>query len=195
MDHSTIHRWVVHFTPLILGRFDRRKRAVTGKWHADETYIKVRGQWMYLHRAIDRAGDTVDSRFSQHRDLVAANRFFTKAIERRGRPQRMVIDGSQTNREANVSCDMISRLRERRHIHTKPIRIRQSQHLNNRTEPDHRRITRRVRPMLGFKAFSSATITLAGIEMVQMMRKREGRYSCNPSPSLAEQFHALVDAF
>ena len=61
MDHSTIHRWVVHFTPLILGRFDRRKRAVTGKWHADETYIKVRGQWMYLYRAIDSVGDTVDS--------------------------------------------------------------------------------------------------------------------------------------
>ena len=195
MDLSTIHRWVVHFTPLILGRFDRRKRAVTGKWHADETYIKVRGQWMYLHRAINRAGDTVDFRFSQHRDLLAAKRFFSKAIERHGPPQRIVIDGSQTAREANTSCDMISRLRERRHIHTKPIRIRQSQDLNNRIEQDHRRIKRRVRPMLGFKAFSSATITLAGIEMVQIMRKRQGRCSCNPSPSPAEQFHAPVEAF
>jgi len=195
LDHSTIHRWVVHFSPLILDRFNRRKRAVTGKWHTDETYIKVRGQWMYLYRAIDSVGDTVDFWFSQHRDLAAAKRFFTKATERHGRPQRIVIDGSQTNREAIISSDMISRLQERRRLHTKPIRIRQSQYLNNRIEQDHRRIKRRVRPMLGFKAFSSATITLAGIEMVQMMRKRQGRYSYSPSPSLAEQFHALADAF
>lgn len=195
VDHSTIHRWVVHFSPLILDRFNRRKRSVTGKWHADETYIKVRGQWMYLYRAIDSVGDTVDFWFSQHRDLAAARRFFTKAIERHGRPQRIVIDGSQTNREAVISCDMISRLQERRYIHTKPIRIRQSQYLNNRIEQDHRRIKRRVRPMLGFKTFSSATITLAGIEMVQMMRKQQGRYSYNPSPSLAQQFAALAAAF
>lgn len=86
-------------------------------------------------------------------------------------------------------------LQEKRHLHTKPIRIRQSQYLNNRIEQDHRRIKRRVRPMLGFKAFSSATITLAGIEMVQMMRKRQGRYSYNPNPSLAEQFDILAAAF
>ena len=106
-----------------------------------------------------------------------------------------MIDGSQTNREAIISCDRTSRLQERRRLHTKPIRIRQSQYLNNRIEQDHRRIKRRVRPMLGFKAFSSATITLAGIEMVHMMRKRQGRFSYNPSPSLAEQFDALAAAF
>lgn len=150
---------------------------------------------MYLYRAIDSVGDTVDLWFSQHRDLAAAKRFFTKAIERHGRPHRIVIDGSQTNRKAIISSDMISRLQERRRLHTKPIRIRQSQYLNNLIEQDHRRIKRRVRPMLGFKAFSSATITLAGIEMVQMMHKRQGRCSYNPSPSLAEQFQALADAF
>lgn len=61
VDHSTIHRWVVHFAPLLLECFNQRKRAVTGKWHVDETYIKVRGRWMYLYRAIDSVGDTVDS--------------------------------------------------------------------------------------------------------------------------------------
>ncbi|WP_339757289.1 IS6 family transposase [uncultured Hoeflea sp.] len=194
VDHSTVHRWVVHFSPLIFDRFNRRKRSVTGKWHADETYIKVRGQWMYRYRAIDSVGDTVDSWFSQQ-NLAAAKRVFTKAIERHGRPQRIVIDGGQTNREAIISCDMISRLQERLHLQTKPILIRQSQDLNNRIEQDHRRIKRRVRPILGFKSFSSATIPLAGIEMVQMMRKRQGRYSHNPNPSLAEQFDALAVAF
>ena len=104
---------------------------------------------MYLYRAIDSVGDTVDFWLSQHRDLAAAKRFFTKAIERDGRLQRIVIDGSQTNREAIISCEMTSRLQERRHIHTKPIRARQSQQLNNRIEQDHRRIKPRVRPMLG----------------------------------------------
>ena len=70
VDHSTIHRWVVHFAPLLLERLSRRKRAVTGKWHIDETCIKVRGLWMYLYRAIDSVGDTVEFFFSEHRDLV-----------------------------------------------------------------------------------------------------------------------------
>lgn len=90
---------------------------------------------------------------------------------------------------------MISRLQEQSHQSLKPIRIRQSRYLNNRIEQDHRRIKRRVRPMLGFKAFTSAAVTLAGIEMVQMMRKRQGRYAYNPSPSLAEQFDIMAAAF
>jgi putative transposase len=64
VDHSTIHRWTVHFSPLLLKRFNQRKRAVTSKWHTDETYIKVRGRWMYLYRAIDSVGDTVEFWFS-----------------------------------------------------------------------------------------------------------------------------------
>lgn len=131
IDHSTIHRWVVHFAPLLLDRFNRRKRAVTRKWHVDETYIKVRGQWMYLYRAIDSVGDTVEFYFSEHRDLQAARRFFSKALERHGRPERVVIDGSQTNREAIVSCDTTNQLQDRCRRRPKPIRIRQSQYLTD----------------------------------------------------------------
>jgi hypothetical protein len=86
IDHSTIHRWVVHFSPLLLKQFNRRKRSVGSKWHMDETYVKVRGQWMYLYRAIDSVGDTVEFRFSEHRDLPAAKRFLRKALERHGQP-------------------------------------------------------------------------------------------------------------
>jgi putative transposase len=192
VDHSTIHRWVVHFAPLLLECFIRRKRAVTGKWHVDETYIKVRGRWMYLYRAIDSVGDTVEFHFSEHRDLPAAKRFFRKALERHGRPDRVVIDGSQTNREAIVSCDATHRSQDCSRCWLKPIRIRQSQYLNNRIEQDHRRIKRRVRPMLGFKSPISASITLSGIEMVHMMRKRQARFAFNPDPSLAEQFTILA---
>ncbi|MBZ9799095.1 IS6 family transposase [Mesorhizobium sp. ES1-4] len=194
LDHSTIHRWVVHFSPLLLKRFNQRKRAVTRKWHADETYIKVRGRWMYLYRAIDSVGDTVEFWFSEHRDLPAARRFFRKALARHGRPDRIVIDGSQTTREAIVSYDATNRLQHRSRRRPAPIRIRQSQYLNNRIEQDHRRIKRRVRSMVGFKSFASAVATLGGIEMIHMVRKRQARYAYNPDPSIAEQFEIIAAA-
>ncbi|MCO5066716.1 MAG: IS6 family transposase [Rhizobiaceae bacterium] len=192
IDHSTIHRWVVHFSPMLLKRFNRKKRTVGSKWHMDETYIKVRGQWMYLYRAVDSVGDTVEFWFSEHRDLPAAKRFLRRALQRHDRPGRIVIDGSQTNREAIISCDAEHRLRDRSRRALMAIRIRRSQYLNNRIEQDHRRIKRRVRPMLGFKSFSSAAVTLAGIEMVHMMRKRQARFAFNTAPSLKEQFDAIA---
>ena len=192
VDHSTVHRWVVHFSPKLLERFNRRKRSVTDKWHVDETYIKVRGTWMYLYRAIDSVGDTVEFLFSENRDLIAAKRFLRKALVRHGRPDRIVIDGSQTNREAICSCDAENRLLEQSRRSPKPIRIRQSQYLNNRIEQDHRRIKRRVRSMLAFKAMASAEAILSGIEMLHMMRKRQARLAYNPSSSIAEQFEILA---
>ena len=192
VDHATIHRWTVHYAPLLLEQFNWRKRAVTGKWHVDETYIKVRGHWMYLYRAIDSNGDTVEFWFSERRNLAAAKRFLRKALKRHGRPERIVIDGSQTNREAILSCDAANRLEDRSRRELKPIRIRQSAYLNNRIEQDHRAIKRRVRPMLGFKAIDSARAILAGIEMVHMMRKGQAKYAYAQQPSLAEQFERLA---
>lgn len=174
------------------GALQRRKRAVTGKWHMDETYIKIRGQWMYLYRAVDGVGDTVEFFFSEHRDLPAAKRFFRKALERHGRPDRIVIDGSPTNHEAIISCDAEHRLRNRSRPALKPIRIRKSKYLNNRIEQDHRRTKRRNRSMLGFKSMASADAVLSGIEMVHMMRKRQARFAYNPRPSIAEQFEILA---
>ncbi|PSH70742.1 IS6 family transposase [Phyllobacterium brassicacearum] len=192
VDHSSVHRRVVRFSPLLLKRFNLRKRAVTRKWHMDETYIKVRGQWRYLYRAIDSVGDTVEFLFSEHRDPAAAKRFFKRALARHGSPRRMVIDGSQTNHEAIVSCDMTHRLQVHTAGSTKPIAIRKSKYLNNRIEQDHRRIKRRIRPMLGFKSLVAANSIPAGIEMIHMMRKRQARFAFNPNPSLAEQFAILA---
>ncbi|GAC1045408.1 hypothetical protein thsrh120_54130 [Rhizobium sp. No.120] len=112
VDHSTVHRWVVRFSLELLDLFNRRKRSVTGKWQMDEAYIKVRGQWMYFYRAIESLGDTVEFFFSENRDLPAAKRFLRKALQRHGRPERIVIDGSQTNHEAIRSCDLENRLRD-----------------------------------------------------------------------------------
>ncbi len=192
VDHATVHRWTVHYAPLLLEQFNRRKRPVTGRWHIDETYIKVRGRWMYLYRAIDSSGDTVECWFSERRNLTAAKRFLRKALKRHGRPERIVIDGSQTNREAILSCDTTDQLQDRSRRRLKPIRIRQSAYLNNRIEQDHRAIKRRVRPMLGFPSMATARVILGGIEMTHMMRKQQARYAYDPKPALAEQFDLLA---
>ena len=192
VDHATIHRWIVRYSPELLRRFNKRKRDVTIKWHVDETYIKVRGRWMYLYRAIDSHGDTVEFWFSERRNLTAAKRFLRKALKRHGRPERIVIDGSQTNREAILLCDTADRLQDRSRRELKPIRIRQSAYLNNRIEQDHRTIKRRIRPMLGFKAITTARVILSGIEMIHMMRKGQAKYACDQQVSLAEQFELLA---
>ena len=192
VDHATVHRWVIRYSPELLKRFNLRKRSVSRKWHVDETYIKVRVRWMYLYRAIDSNGDTVEFWFSERRNLIAAKLFLRKALKRHGRPERIVIDGSQTNREAILSCDAESRLQDRSGCKLKPIRIRQSQYLNNRIEQDHRAVKRRVRPMLGFKSVDSARVILGGIELIHMMRKQQAKCACNQRMSLAEQFHLLA---
>jgi transposase-like protein len=192
VDHATIGRWVVRYSPERLERFHRRKRPVSRKWHVDETYIKVRGRWMYLYRAIDSNGHTVEFWFSERRNLTAAKRFLRKALKRHGRPERIVIDGSQTNREAVLLCGAESRLQDHSRRRLKPIRIRQSAYLNYRIEQDHRAIKRRIRPMLGFKSLNSARMILGGIEMVHMMRKQQAKYAHNLQPSLAEQFDLVA---
>ncbi len=86
----------------------------------------------------------------------------------------------------------MNQLEDRSGRKLKPIRIRQSAYLNNRIEQDHRAIKRRVRPMLGFKSATTASVILSGIEMVHMMRKGQAKYACNSNISLSEQFELLA---
>lgn len=188
LDHSTVHRWVIWFSPILLERFNRKKRQVTRKWNLDETYIKVKGEWLYLYRAIDSNGDTVEFYFSKQRDLTAAKRFIRKALARYGRPVRITIDGSETNRIAILQCDAENRLSQT----GKPINIRSSKYMNNMIEQDHRRIKRRTRSMLGFKSETAAGITLAGIELIHMMRKQQGVFEYRNALSIKQQFEALT---
>jgi transposase-like protein len=147
---------------------------------------------MYLYRAIDSNGDTMEFWFSERRNLTAAKRLLRKALKRHGRPERIVIDGSQTNKEAILLCDAEIRLQDHSRRRLQLIRIRRCQYLNNRIEQDHRAIKRRIRPMLGFKSADSARVILGGIEMVHMMRKQQAKHASNWQPSLAEQFHLLA---
>lgn len=144
IDHSTVHRWVLHFSPMLLERFNRKKRQVTRNWNLDETYVRVKGEWLYLYRAIDSSGNTVEFLLNRNRDLQAAKRFIRKALARHGRPEKITIDGSQTNRTAIMQSDAESRLRQG----GRSLVIRSTKYKNNTIEQDHRRIKRRIRSML-----------------------------------------------
>nr|WP_267225059.1 IS6 family transposase [Novosphingobium clariflavum] len=191
VDHSTIHRWVLRYTPQLLDAFNARKRPVTGKCHVDETYTKVKGQRRYLYCAIDKGGATVNFLFSPTRNLKDAKRFFRRAYAHHGLPAQVTIDGSQTNLEAARKCHAEIRMRTR--LNTEPLKLRQNQYLNNRIEQDHRRIKRRIRPMLGFKSEHTAAVILGGIELVHMIRKGQMIFANDAQNlSLACQFEALA---
>src|SRR5829696_6784485 len=82
VSHTTILRWVRRFVPEFEKRWSRHARPVGTSWRVDETYVRVRGRWTYLYRAVDKRGLTVDFLSGEHRDIAAAKRFFTSAIER-----------------------------------------------------------------------------------------------------------------
>jgi len=100
IDHATIQRWVVKYSPLLEEAFHRRKRSVWVSWRMDETSIKVKGQWRYLYRAVDKHGQTIDFLLTEQRDEEAALRFLKKAIRRHGVPEKITIDGSAANEAA-----------------------------------------------------------------------------------------------
>ena len=164
VDHATIQRWVVKYSPQLEEAFHRRKRPVWVSWRMDETYIKIKGQWYYLYRAVDKTGQTIDFLLTEHRDEQAAKRFLTKAIRRHGVPEKITIDGSAANEAAIKSYNA---------EHGTTIEIRQIKYLNNIVEQDHRAVKRVTRPMLGFKAFEAAQCTLVGVELMHMIKKRQ----------------------
>jgi putative transposase len=183
VDHATINRWVIKYSPPLEAAFHRQKRPVWISWRLDETYIKIKGQWSYLYRAVDKTGQTIDFLLTEHRDERAARRFLTKAIRRHGVPAKITIDGS----EANASA-----IRSYNEAHGTAIIIRQVKYLNNVVEQDHRAVKRITRPMLGFKSFEAAQSTLAGIELMHMIRKGQLASGADQVLTAAEQFYSLA---
>src|SRR3984957_20558253 len=96
-DHSTINRWVVKYVPLLEKQFRARNRPVRSSWRLDETYVKGKGAWSYLYRAVDKAGATVDFMMTAKRDRKAALRFLRKAIRHNGTPKKITIEKSGAN--------------------------------------------------------------------------------------------------
>jgi transposase-like protein len=184
VDHSTINRWTIKYSPLLEEAFHGRKRPVWVSWRIDETYIKVKGQWRYLYRAVDKMGQTVDFLLTKERDEQAAKRFLTQAIRRHGVPEKITIDGSAANEAA---------LKSYNEEHGTTIIIRQVKYLNNIVEQDHRGVKRVTRPMLGFKSFDAAQGTLIGIELMHMIKKKQLVVEAGDEGlTAAEQFYSLA---
>ena len=185
VDHATLNRWVVKFSPLIAANAQSRKRATANSWRMDETYIRVRGKWTYLYRAVDRDGQTLDFMLSERRDLAAARRFFKQAIRTNGVPDRVVIDKSGANLAGLQSVNVILKFTGTGRL----VTIRQVKYLNNILEQDQRFIKRITGPMMGFNAFHSAASTIAGIEVAHMIRKDQ--FGANGVTAF-QQFAALA---
>jgi transposase-like protein len=182
-------RWVQRYIPEFEKRWGCYARPVGTTWRIDETYIKLKGKWVYLYRGVDKEGQTIDFFLSEHRDIAAAKRFFTRAIEKRGVPEKITLDGYAASHAA------VAELQEEGVLPT-PLTVRTNKYLNNVIEQDHRRVKQRVRPMLGFKRFDYATITITGIELVHQIKKQQFDLAaiCAPHARTPQVWEAVLAA-
>jgi transposase-like protein len=167
LAQTTILRWVQRYAPEFIKRWNHLGRPAGRSWRVDETYIKVRGHWIYLYRAVEKSGLTIDFRLSSTRNVSAAKAFFKKAIRHQGQPPHTItLDGYAASHRA---------VRELRTDGLLPMgtKLRSSKYLNNLIEQDHRGIKSRTQPMLGFKNFESAVITIFGVELLPRIHKNQ----------------------
>jgi IS6 family transposase len=166
VDHTTIYRWVQCYAPELEKRCRPHLKATTDSWRVDETYVKVKGTWVYLYRAVDSEGNTLEFLLSPTRDAEAAKHFFSKALGacHTTTPRVITVDKNAAYPKA---------LNELKAEGTVPesSELRQIKYLNNIVEQDHRFIKRLVKPGMGFFSFETAWWTLQGYEVMNMIRK------------------------
>ena len=171
-DHVTVWRWVHRYAPELERRLRSRLNSTNDSWRVDETYIRVKGKWVYLYRAVDSTGATIDFLLSAKRDTVAAKRFLAKALGGRNHPHPRVIN---TDKEAAYPLALVELKAEGRLVEN--CRHRPVQYLNNALEQDHRAIKRRIRASQHFRSFWGAWRTIAGYEAIHMIRKGQACWS------------------
>jgi IS6 family transposase len=182
-DHTTIWRWVQRYGPQLEQRLRRHLKPTNKSWRVDETYIRVKGRWCYLYRAIDSTGATIDFLLSALRDAAAAKRLFRKALSDPSHPQPRVINTDQARlyRSAIAAVKEEGTLRRR-------CRHRPVQYLNNILEQDHRAIKRRVKAKQSFREFQAARRTIEGYEAMHMIRKGQARWVSDDDVRKQNQF-------
>ncbi|WP_141525112.1 IS6 family transposase, partial [Bacillus sp. AFS018417] len=166
--HTTIMHWVHQYGPELDKRIRRHLRQTNDSWRVDETYIKIKGEWMYLYRAVDSEGNTIDFYLSKNRNAKSAKCFFKKALASShvSSPRVITIDKNPAYPIA------VEELRKEKSMPSS-MQLRQKKYLNNILEQDHRFIKKRVRSMLGLKSFRTATYILSGIEAMHMIKKEQ----------------------
>ena len=166
VDHVTVWRWVQRYAPELERRLRSRLKPTNDSWRVDETYVRVKGKWAYLYRAVDSTGATIDFLLSAKRDAVAAERFLTKALAGENHPAPRVIN---TDKHAAYPPAIVELKADG--VLEENCTHRPVQYLNNVLEQDHRAIKRRVRASQHFRSFWGARRTIAGYEAIHMIRK------------------------
>ncbi|MEM9148934.1 MAG: IS6 family transposase [Cyanobacteria bacterium P01_F01_bin.3] len=166
VDHTTIYLWVQAYSPELDKRCRPHLKPTNDSWRVDETYVKVRGKWKYLYRAVDSAGNTLDFMLSAKRDAKATKRFLSKVLNASHtiEPRAITVDKNAAYPPAIAELKQDDALPE-------ATEIRQRKYLNNTVEQDHRFIKRCSNPGLGFNSFNTARRTLKGYEAMNMIRK------------------------
>lgn len=168
VDHTTLYRWVQHYAPEMEKRLRWYWKPSMGRsWRVDETYVKVKGKWAYLYRAIDKSGDTIDFYLSSTRDAKAAKRFLGKAlksIKTYNHP-----DSINTDKAAAYNI-AIAELKTEGKCQPDTVH-RQVKYLNNIIEADHGKLKRLIKPTLGFKSMKTAYATIKGFELMRIFKK------------------------
>jgi IS6 family transposase len=166
VDHTTIYRWVQAYAPELEKRIRPHLRLTNDSYRVDETYVKVKGAWKYLYRAVDSTGQTIDFMLSAKRDKKAAKRFFRKMLKAPKHPSPRVI-----NVDKNQAYPPAVEELKKEGVLSTASQLRRCKYLNNIVEQDHRFIKRRVNPGLGFFSFKTAQRTIGGYEAMHMVRK------------------------
>ena len=186
-DHSTLNRWVIKYAPLLEANFRKRKRKIADSWRMDETYIKVKGKWVYYYRAVDKYAAIIDFYLSKTRYEQDARAFFDKAIGSSGLPSKVVIDKSGANAAAldtiNISLWLGGYM-------LRMIEVLAVKYLNNIVEQSHRKVKGKMHQCLGWKSWIGAESTLAGVEVCSMIK--QGQMINSEEMTSWEQFYSLA---
>jgi len=170
VDHTTLYRWVQAYSVELAKRIRFYSKLYSMSWRVDETYIKVKGKWKYLYRAVDSQGCTIDFMLSSTRDIIAAKRFFKQAISNSATKPKTITTDKHPSYIKAITQLQVQKILPKALVH------RQCKYLNNIIESDHRRIKRITNPMLGFKTMNSAKRCIGGIEAMAMMVKKQTHY-------------------
>jgi transposase-like protein len=179
---------VQRYGPELDQRIRRHLKPTNRSWRVDETYVRVKGRWCYLYRAIDSAGATVDFLLSAFRDADAAKRLFRKALSDLSHPQPRVINTDQAPIYTSAILAIKKEGTLRRRCRHRPV-----QYLNNIIEQDHRFIKRRVNAKQGFREFHAARRTIQGYEAMNMIRK--GQVRCVRGNDIRSQIRLIEKLF